>query len=626
MKIINLGITAHIDAGKTTITEQLLYHAGAIRTLGSVDRGTTHTDYMEVERKRGISVCAAAVSFMYNDLKINLIDTPGHTDFAEETERVLNVLDCAVLAISAVEGIQSRTEVLWKMLRTLHIPTLIFINKTDRVGADVNSVLSDIQKSFSQDAVFADGDITEALAERDENILDTYLNGGKISDELKAVTLTKLIKEENLFPVLSGSALKDEGIQNLLDFIYKYMPRAEHYDGEPSAIVFKVEHDKTMGRIAHIRMFGGRLKSRDTVYNVTREKDEKITQIRKFQGAKSENVDEVCSGDIASLCGLSDTVVGDVLGNGGHLPPKSPVTEPMLRVRVIPEDEGDYPKLVSALQELQAENPSYKVIWEKTERQLLINISGVIRLEVLSEVIRDRFDLNVTFGQPCVIYKETPSSIGYGFVAYTMPKPCWAVIKFLIEPGERGSGVQYKSIVENNKIYYRYQSQIEDTIQKSLEQGPLGWEVTDLKITLVDGEHHTVHTHPLDFIVATPMAMMDGLMNTGTTLLEPVMNFEITAPEEYSGKIIGDIISMRGTFEISNTENGVFKINGKVPLATSMDYPIKLASQTSGTGIIRTGFCGYEPTELENGRTVPYRGINPIDKAKYILYIRSALE
>ena len=264
--------------------------------------------------------------------------------------------------------------------------------------------------------------------------------------------------------------------------------------------------------------------------------------------------------------------------------------------------------------------------WEQGERELVVNVTGVIQIEILESVLAERFNIDAKFSKPSVIYKETPTKPGYGFEAYTMPKPCWAIIKFYIEPGERGSGYTYESKVGDREILYRYQSQIEQAIPDSLKQGPLGWNVTDLKITLVDGESHLLHTHPLDFITTTPMAMMRGLVDCGTTLLEPMLDFRITADESLSSKIIGEIIAMRGTFDSPSIINGKFTIEGRYPAATSIDFPIRFASLTSGRGTLAATFSGYEPCPLELGATTPYRGINPLDRAKYILHIRGAIQ
>ena len=629
-KIINLGIVAHVDAGKTTLTEQLLFSSGSIREAGNVDNGTAHTDFMEIERKRGISVKAASTVLSWKDCDINLIDTPGHTDFAAEVERSVWVVDCVVFVISAVEGIQAQTEVIWKALKNLKKPVVFFINKTDRAGANPEKIFDDIKNRFTKNTEFFDDTkkITESVCEKNDGLLEKYLEGTiskqEIDDEIK-----KQFADCQLYPVLRGSAISGKGVPELLNLLCFICPDANLTNdstGEVSGVIFKIEHNKQSGRLAHVRLYSGSIKNRDTVHNKTSGLEEKIVQIRKNKLQKAIDTGFLTAGDIGIICGFSNAKLGDIIGSGKNVPPSYKIAAPLLRAKITPLDENKYPELVAAISELSAEDPLLEMYWEQGEHELVVNVTGLIQIEILENIIAERFNINAKFSKPSVIYKETPSKPGYGFEAYTMPKPCWAIIKFFIEPGERGSGYIYKSEVGDNKILYRYQSQIEQAIPDSLKQGPLGWNVTDLKITLVDGESHFLHTHPLDFIVTTPMAMMRGLVDCGTTLLEPMLDFRITADESLSSKIIGEIISMRGTFDSPTIINGSFTIEGRYPAATSIDFPIRLASITSGRGVLAAAFSGYEPCPLELGVTTPYRGINPLDRAKYILYIRGAIQ
>ncbi len=639
-KLINTGIVAHIDAGKTTITEQLLYLSGATRTRGSVDKGTAFTDFMEIEKNRGISVRMATTRFGWNDMEINLIDTPGHTDFAAEAERALQVLDCAVLVVSAVEGVQARTELLWHALEKLGIPVIIFVNKIDRAGADLDAVKQQIKQYLTGNFVVLNTpaigddecsikpsvDLAEQLADFDDEVLEQVLDGKTdFDDKFLQDKIKQGCQKRALFPLLCGSALKCVGVKQLLDAITALFPVAKEQDGIPSGVVFKLDRDKVMGKVAYVRLYSGSVKTRDSIKNLRTGEDKKITQIRRFSGERYDDTGVLQSGDIAALYGLDDVIVGDVLGSDEFVPQSSVVSVPLLQIQVLPEADDGYPKLVEAMGELEAEDPLLNVVWVKEQRQLLINISGVIQLEVIREMLDTRFGITVAFGEPEVIYKETPSQAGIGFVSYTMPKPCWAVLKFEIEPLPTGSGVKYESIVPDTKIMYRYQNQVDKTIKSALEQGIKGWQVTDLSIRLVDGQHHHEHTHPLDFIVATPMGIMNGLASTGTTLLEPYMSFRLSVPEDCSGKIMSYVINSRGTFEITGTTDGRTTIIGEVPVATTMDFPVRLAAMTSGRGALSQSFAGYKPCPDELGKTTPYRGVNPLDTAKYILYIRSAL-
>jgi ribosomal protection tetracycline resistance protein len=438
--------------------------------------------------------------------------------------------------------------------------------------------------------------------------------------------MTLYTRAGRIFPVLFGAAKLGLGVDGLMNAIVRFLPGPVCSDDLPvSGIVFKIEHDRTMGRIAHIRMYNGTIKNRDLLYNSSKDLCEKVTQIRKVYADKHEDTGILSAGDIASVCGLAGARIGDIIGDPGPIPPEYHMAAPVLKVQAYPEREADYPQLVSALQELANEDPLLDLQWLKDERELHIKIMGVIQLEVITSLLKSRFNLGVAFGKPSVIYMETPAKPGEGYVAYTMPKPCWAVLRFMIEPGSRGSGLHYSSIVREENILARYQNQVEKTLPEALKQGLYGWQVTDLRITLIDGEHHVFHTHPLDFAVATPMAVMDGLVNTGTTLLEPMLKFRISLPEEAGSKVLGDIIQMRGTFDSPVIKKGIFTVEGRVPVSTSMEYAIRLGSVSGGRGTMTAAFDGYNECPLELGSTAPRRGINPLDQAKYILSVRKAL-
>ncbi|MDR3669794.1 MAG: TetM/TetW/TetO/TetS family tetracycline resistance ribosomal protection protein [Holophaga sp.] len=629
----NLGIVAHVDAGKTTLTERMLFLSGSIRTLGSVDRGTTHTDWMDVERERGISVRSAATTLPWRGVAINLIDTPGHVDFSAEVERSLRVLDGAVLVLSAVEGIQAQTTGLWKALRAMAIPTLLFVNKTDRMGADPGRVLEELQRQFTPMALaLPEADdpalqahLLERLAEHDELLLEYWAEGRPVPPALLRERMAALVRAGTLFPVFTGSAIKGLGVERLLDAVVDCLPApAGDPDGPVSGVVFKLEHDKTMGRIAFVRLFNGSLRNRDSVPNATQGTQEKVTQIRRIFAHRHEDTGELAAGDIASVCGLQARV-GDILGDPAAVPGTFRLGVPLLTVQAFAAQEADFPRLVAALKELADEDPMLELQWLREERELHLRIMGVIQMEVLASLLRSRFGLEASFGPPSVIYRETPARSGEGHIEYTMPKPCWAVLRFAIEPGERGSGVRYASVVRDDDLHYRYQNQVEKTLPEALKQGLHGWEVTDLKITLVAGQHHLVHTHPLDFAVATPMAIMNGLDATSTTLLEPMLDCAITVPAALGNRVIGDILQMRGTFESPEISGEHFRVTARLPVATSLDYPTRLGSLSGGRGVLATRFAGYQECPLELGAPSPRRGIDPRDQAKYIMSARKAL-
>lgn len=654
-KIINLAVLAHVDAGKTTVTENLLYFSGKTRSLGSVDNGNTVTDTSEIEKQRGISVFAEGAELSYNGVTVNLIDTPGHIDFAGEVERSLLSVDAVVVVVSAVEGVQSHTENIMNTVRDNKLPCIVFINKTDRAGSNVEGVLAELREAFGNRFVpltsveneeskdcktvinpdFAEN-ACEVLSEFNDGIMEKYLSDEEISDtELKSV-LKDLCRDGEVYPVLCGSAMFGVGIAELISAICEYLPDSSRLSRDSlSGIIYKIEHDKTFGVLSHVRMFGGTLSARDTVKlnssdntntdSEDTQRQEKIAQIRKKSGGKYYDVGTVNAGDTAVLCGLSGARVGDYIGEifSEH---RISLVNPFLQVSVTPTDESKLTALVNALAELSREEPYINYRWEKSEREVVISITGKIQLEVISALLLERYGIAVTFSLPSVIYKETPTVVAEGFEAYTMPKPCWAVVQLLLEPTERGSGVTFDmGNVPNNQLFYRYQSHIKQSFYSCIEQGIYGWEVTDFKCTLVGGEHHTIHTHPLDFFVATPVAFLRGLTNAKSCLIEPYLKVRIGAPEELLGKITGDIVMMRGEFDTPVIKNGKMILEANLPVADSMDYPARLASISRGTGTITSSFAFYR--ECPDGfiATCKRRGVDPLDRAKWILHCRGAI-
>ena len=649
-KIRNIGILAHVDAGKTTITENFLYVSGHTKTLGNVDNGTAQTDSLDVERERGISVRSANTSFHWKDVKINLIDTPGHVDFSAEVERTIRILDGAVLIISAVEGVQGHTVTLWNALQNLKIPTLIFINKIDRAGADTEIVINEIKKELAtqpavlqkvsneatKDAIIhsvwdnntLNEDIIETIAGNNEVILEKYLNEQKLSFSALDNALINSVHNHQIIPVLMGSAKNSMGIKDLLNAIVHYLPEPAADESKPlSALIYQITHDQTMGKIAHIKLFHGCIRNRDMVHNATQNTKEKVTRVLKLLPGKYEDIGEVVAGDIAGVCGLQHARTGDVLGNFSEkLPGSISLRTPLLTVQVMANNEKDYPALAEALQELSKEDPGLDFEWLREDKELHVKIMGWIQIEVIEKILETRFGIKANFQDPTVIYKETPTKKGEGFVRYWMPKPCWAIMKFLIEPGERGSGVIYESKISVDDVHQKYQNEVERTIQSALKQGIKGWEVTDIKITLTEGEDHPVHSNPGDFVVATPMGIMNGLTNSGTTSLEPLISFKISAPESLLGAITSDITQMRGTFNSPEMENDKFILTGILPVATSLDFPVRLSSRSGGKAKILTEFYGYQECADELGTIREYKGISPLDTAKWILKARKALQ
>ncbi|MCL2286042.1 MAG: TetM/TetW/TetO/TetS family tetracycline resistance ribosomal protection protein [Firmicutes bacterium] len=643
--IINLGILAHVDAGKTTTVEQMLYNFGGLRSLGSVDKGNTQTDFLPIEQQRGISVATASVSLETSTHKINIIDTPGHMDFTGEVERALSVLDGVVLVVSAAEGIQSQTERFWKAIREMEIPTVIFLNKVDRMGCDPSAVLQTLQAGFSPKIIPVNtyknaGDVSVTvepcpvsedslleLCENDDALAAIYLESGSAPTENINISLARQTKECTAFPLVYGAAALGVGISQLMEAIETYLPaNIPAPAGELAGIIYKIEHDKTAGKIAHVRLFEGTVQNRDSVsiFRPGHEPfQEKVTQIRKLSGSKREDVGLAYGNEIAAICGMTGAKAGDMLGqllNRRY----SKIATPLFSVQVF-GPEGKESQLIQAISELSDEDPLMDYSWNYEERELVIRTMGKIQLEILEYLLLERYGMAVQFSTPSVIYKETVAAQGIGHESYTMPKPCWAILTLQVDPLPRGSGFQYKSATHKSVLQDRYQNHIEIATAEAVKQGRLGWEATDLLFTLIDGESHIFHTHPMDFFLATPIAVMRALENAGSVLLEPLVKFRLTAAEDLSGKLIGDIIKMRGEFDSPVIKDGKLEMEAIVPVATSMDYSIRFSSLTSGRGIIKSDFYGYVQCPLELGATAKRRGIDPLHRDKWILYKRGAL-
>ena len=627
----NIAIFAHVDAGKTTVSEQLLAHAGAIRTRGAVDAGTAHTDRLPVERRRGISVQASCAHFTWRGEEINLIDTPGHIDFAAEVERSLWAPDGAVLVVSAAEGVQPQTEVLFRALQNAHLPTLLFFNKTDREGADAERALREFRELLSPAAAFlSDAEAMMALAaEENDRAAEDYLSGEIYPPEKLYPLLRAAMAEGKAYPALSGSALRDEGIPALLDAVVDLLPPPRGDENEElCAILYAASQDPLLGRGVHVRVFSGALQNRDAV--TFSGLQHKITQIRIWTpDGRGKDTGRLAAGEIGVLYGLASLPVGTVLGNRALLPRPmelGALREPLLAARVSPAETGKEQQVRQALMELSGEDPLLSAAFSEETRETTIRAMGKMQLEIIDETLRTRFSLPCRFSPPQLIYRETAAAPCEGFIAYTMPKPCWAVIHVLIEPLPRGAGVEFRSAVAPRDIALRYQHQVEQAIPLALRQGMMGWQVTDVRVTLIGGNHHEIHTHPLDFIVATPMAVMDGLRRGGTKLLEPILDVHFTVPESAGGRVMGDITRMRGTMLSSVRAGSLLRVHAELPAATSMDYSETLLQFTGGRGGMTASLLGYRDAPDNIRETMPRRGVNPLDTAKYILAARSALD
>lgn len=557
-------------------------------------------------------------------------------DFSAEVERSSWALDGAVLVVCAVEGVQPQTEVLFECLRRQNIPVVFFLNKLDRAGADQAAVLEQIRRLLAPGAVFADDmdAVTEALCDLDDGLAERYLSGEVLEAPYLTARFAGFARKGALFPVLAGSALRDQGVEAVLDAIVDFLPEPEDAGGL-CGVVFATEQNRSLGRGVWIRLFGGELMNRmavavpggiDPLTGEERTKSAKITQIADPAGAP---LGRLGPGDIGVVYGLGDLPVGHVLGDRSLLPrdvtPGS-LRVPLITVQVIPEKAEDMTALRAACAALADEDPMLKSSYVRSLNELHLQFMGTIQLEVLEETLMTRFGLRVTFGPPAVLYRETIAAPAEGYVAYLAPKPCWAILKFEIRPGARGSGVKFRSQVPVRTIQAHYQNQVAQALPLALNQGRLGWPVTDVEITLVDGGEHKFHTHPLDFIVATPMAIQDGLQKGGSTLLEPILAVRFSLPGECMGRVMSDVNTMRGETVDSFADGDRMILNARIPVATSLDYAATLASATGGRGSMSVRLDGYRECPLELGATTPRRSVDPLDMSKYILAARSALE
>ncbi len=652
-KILTIGILAHVDAGKTSLTECLLYTAGATKDRGSVDKGSAITDGLAMEKSRGISIKTATVDFVWKDTQINIVDTPGHIDFSAEVDRALSVLDLVILVVSAVEGVQAHTLNLWESIRERQLPVLVFVNKIDRAGADLEQVFVNFEKDlgarlfalnygdngepenpqvidFKNLQAYLTAPIIdkslENLAELDEVFLEDYLEGNMGDLGLVFEKAKTQIQDHKLIPLLYGSAKMDLGIGGLLENMTTLFTAENNTAGGLSAKAFKVEYDPKIGRLVHVRLYGGHLKNKDTIWSQRLQRELKVNQIFQRKLGKLEAIGELAFGEIG-LMTISDLVlVGEVLGKEKFADDFHAISQTVLSVQAIAEEEKDYQKLGEALELLNIEDPQLDFHWYKAEREFHLKILGPIQTEVLKDSLANRFGIATNFMSPKIIYKETPKQSAEGFVRYWMPKPCWAIMTFLIEPGALGSGVHFTSKVRTSDISVKYQNEVKRALPWSLRQGIKGWEVTDLKITLVEGSEHTMHSNPGDFLLATPMGILRGLDAADTDLLEPMYAFQIKAHQELLGPISSDLNQMNAQINAPVFAGDFFTLQGRVSVEKAMDYGIKFNATTSGKGRLKLTLDGYEKTSVSEEKIRAYKGVSPLDEAQWILHNRGAFK
>lgn len=592
MKNIVAGILAHVDSGKTTLSEAMLYQAGQIRKLGRVDHQDTYLDTDSQEKDRGITIFSKQAELAYADMHIALLDTPGHVDFGTEMERTLQVLDYVVLVINGMDGVQSHTETLWKLLERYGIPVFIFVNKMDMTGYDRDYLMDNIRHRLSDGCVdFLCEDSGEQIAMCDEAMLEHFLETGA-NDEQDVVNA---IAGRKLFPCYFGSALKNEGVSELLDGMNRYV--VEPVRGEEfGARVFKIGRDDKGERLTYMKVTGGVLKLKDvlTLRNSQGEEShEKVNQIRVYSGAKYDMVTQVPAGCVCAVPGLVNTYGRQGIGAcpDGELPS----LEPVLSYKVMYPTDVDAVTMVSKLRLLEEEDPQLQVQWNETAGEIYIKVMGQVQLEVVAQMVRDRFGIAITYGQGRISYKETIAAPVMG-VGHFEPLRHYAEVHLLLEPMENGSGMCFDSICSEDVLDKNWQRLILTHLQEREFRGVLtGSPITDMKISITAGRAHQKHTEGGDFRQATYRAVRQGLMMAESVLLEPVYAFKIEVPQEYAGRVLADIVKMSGTMDGQEISGETTVIMGHAPVYTMREYYSELTAFSRGTGRLQVDIDGYQP-------------------------------
>ncbi|TQE86223.1 TetM/TetW/TetO/TetS family tetracycline resistance ribosomal protection protein, partial [Streptococcus suis] len=601
MKIINLGILAHVDAGKTTLTESLLYTSGAIAELGSVDEGTTRTDTMNLERQRGITIQTAVTSFQWEDVKVNIIDTPGHMDFLAEVYRSLAVLDGAILVISAKDGVQAQTRILFHALRKMNIPTVIFINKIDQAGVDLQSVVQSVRDKLSADIIIkqtvslspeivleenTDIEAWDAVIENNDKLLEKYIAGEPISREKLVREEQRRVQDASLFPVYYGSAKKGLGIQPLMDAVTGlFQPIGEQGSAALCGSVFKVEYTDCGQRRVYLRLYSGTLRLRDTVALAGREKL-KITEMRIPSKGEIVRTDTAYPGEIVILA--DDTLkLNDILGNEKLLPHKTRIDNPMplLRTTVEPQKPEQREALLNALAEIADTDPLLHFDIDTVTHEIMLSFLGKVQLEVICSLLEEKYHVGVAMKEPSVIYLERPlRKAEYTIHIEVPPNPFWASVGLSIEPLPIGSGVQYESRVSLGYLNQSFQNAVMEGVLYGCEQGLYGWKVTDCKICFEYGLYYSPVSTPADFRLLSPIVLEQALKKAGTELLEPYLHFEIYAPQEYLSRAYHDAPRYCADIVSTQIKNDEVILKGEIPARCIQEYRNDLTNFTNGQG------------------------------------------
>ena len=593
-----IGILAHVDAGKTTFSEQLLYHTNSIRNRGRVDHKNSFLDSHNIEKERGITIFSDQAIFQVGESTYYIIDTPGHIDFSSEMERALSILDYAILIVSGVEGIQGHTDTIWSLLRKYNIPTFFFINKMDRTGANLEKIMEEISNQLTNDICYIDNldnlneEIIEFISERDDILLEKYFNG-EYSQEEWIYYLKKLIKERKIFPCYSGSALQDDGIENFLRIFNDLTISNYNEEGEFSGRVYKIKHDDNGTRLTFIKALSGSLKVRDEVsYGRNSEITEKISSIRIYNGSKFTTVDKVVAGEVFAVTGLSLANAGEGIGTL-----KDDISfnmVPTLMSKVIFDKACNVKDVLRFFRILESEDPALNVIWNEALQEIQVSIMGKIQLEVLKEVVDERFNLKVGFGSCEIMYKETIGNISYGY-GHFEPLKHYAEVHLKLEPNYIGEGITFENKCHADDLTTGHQNLIKTHIFERSHHGLLtGSPITDIKFTLLTGRAHNKHTEGGDFREATFRAIRQGLEKCENILLEPYYKFKIDVDLEYMGRVISDIQRLHGSFNPPETKLNKVTITGRGPVSTFMEYSEEILTFTKGKGSINLIFEKYD--------------------------------
>lgn len=601
MKKLVIGILAHVDAGKTTLSESMLYLSGAIRKLGRVDNKDAYLDNNELERARGITIFSKQARLNWDDVELTLLDTPGHVDFSAEMERTLQVLDYAILVISGADGVQGHTKTLWRLLKRYDIPTFLFINKMDQNGTDKEQLIRELKNKLDDGCIDFEHPESEScydqIAMCEEHLMETFLELGAIPKE----QVVQAIADRTVFPCYFGSALKLLGVEEFMNGFVDYT-MAPSYEEAFGAKIFKIARDDQGNRLTFLKVTGGTLKVKDALSNKEEESsiekwEEKVNQIRIYSGEKFETVNEAEAGVVCAVTGLTKTKPGE--GLGAEAWSEAPILEPVLAYEIKLPDGCDSRMMLPKLKEIEEEEPELHIVWNEELQEIQAQIMGEVQIEILKNIIAERFGILVEFGSGNIVYKETIANTVEG-VGHFEPLRHYAEVHLLLEPGERGSGIQFGADCSEDALDRNWQRLIMTHLEEKVHRGVLtGSAITDMKITLAAGRAHKKHTEGGDFREATYRAVRQGLKQAKSVLLEPYYSFQLELPEKMVGRAMTDIEKMCGTCELSQSTDGMALLTGQAPVVTMKNYQAEVIAYSQGHGRLFCTFKGYEPCHNE---------------------------